>query len=277
VGVAASADPTTDGTRTGRPVDPAPTSGVFGVVYEVVMVTLAITVVALLARPDIGWTRVVNLVIWGVFVVDYVTRLALSGDRKTFMRRNIIDLVAILPADFFRAARALRVLRILRLLRATTVLWRVSSTVRGIAGTNALGWVLAASGLVVVIGAGAVMIAEPQLGDFGDALWWSIVTATTVGYGDLAPASVIGRIVAVLLMIVGIGTIGMITGSIATFFLQGSEQRSNPHVDHLREVLDRWDDLTGDERRHAAALLAAMADAPTNADGSPGGAISQRG
>jgi voltage-gated potassium channel len=268
--VAASVDQPDEVTPSGRPVDPVPTTGYLGVAYEAVMVTLAITVVALLSQPDEGWIRIVNLTIWGVFVVDYFTRLALSGDRRTFVRRNIIDLVAILPADFFRAARALRVLRILRLLRATTVLWRVSSTIRGIAGTNALGWVLAASGLVVLIGAGAVMIAEPQLGDFGDALWWSIVTATTVGYGDLAPASVIGRIVAVLLMIVGIGTIGMITGSIATFFLQGTEQRTNPHLVHLRQVLDDWDELTGEERRHAAALLSAMADQPIESDTSTG-------
>ena len=251
---------TTDAMASGRLVDAAPTSGFVGVAYETVMVTLAVTVIALLSQPDEGWIRVANMAIWGVFVLDYFTRLALSGNRKTFFRRNIIDLVAILPADFFRAARALRVLRILRLLRATTVLWRVSSTIRGIAGTNALGWVLAASGLVVLIGAGAVMIAEPQLGDFGDALWWSIVTATTVGYGDLAPASVVGRIVAVLLMIVGIGTIGMITGSIATFFLQGSGQRTNPHVEHLKQMLEQWDELTGGERRQAATLLAAMVD-----------------
>jgi voltage-gated potassium channel len=244
-----------------RPIDPAPTSGVAGVVYETFMISLAITVIALLAQPDVGLINTVNLAIWGVFIVDYVLRLAFSGDRKTFLRRNIIDLIAILPADLFRAARALRVLRILRLLRATAVLWRVSAAIRAILGTNALGWVLTATGVVVLLGAGAVMVAEPDMGNFGDAIWWSIVTSTTVGYGDLAPATIVGRLVAVILMVVGIGALGMITGSIATHFLHGQE-RTNPHVEHLKALLDDWDELAVSERRHAVTLLASLADDP---------------
>jgi voltage-gated potassium channel len=257
-----------------RPVDPAPTTGLLGVVYEAVMVTLAITVIALLARPDDGIVGVVNLAVWAVFVVDYVLRLAFSGDRRTFLRRNIIDLVAIMPADLFRAARALRVLRILRLLRASAVLWRVSGTVRSILGTNALGWVLTASGVVVVLGAGAVLVAEPDMGGFGDALWWSIVTSTTVGYGDLAPETIVGRLVAVVLMIVGIGAIGMITGSIATHFLHGRQDRANPHIEHLKTILDDWDSLRHEEQQHAVALLQAMTsrDGDAGHEGSAGGA-----
>jgi voltage-gated potassium channel len=253
-----TATTTADTVHQGRPVDPAPTAGVAGVIYEAVMVTLAITVVALLTRPDVGLISVVNRVIWGVFVCDYLLRLAFSGDRRSFVRGNLIDLVAIMPADFFRAARALRVVRILRLLRATAVLWRVSATVRAILGTNALGWVLTATGVVIFLGAGAVMVAEPEMGDFGDAVWWSIVTSTTVGYGDLAPESLVGRLVAVVLMIVGIGALGMITGSIATHFLHGQQQRTNPHVDHLRQLLDDWETLTHDERRQAVVLLDAL-------------------
>jgi voltage-gated potassium channel len=236
---------------------------VVGIVYEGVMLLLATTVIVLLAQPDRGLVRTVNLVVWGIFVVDYVTRLALSGDRRAFVRANLIDLIAILPADLFRAARALRTLRILRLLRATAVLWRVSVAVRGITGTNALGWVLVASSVVVLVGAGGVMVAEPGMEQFGDALWWSVVTSTTVGYGDISPESVVGRLVAVLLMLVGIGTIGMITGSIATYFLGDRDAGSaDPHVAHLKDVLDSWDELTIEQRRQAAALLGAMAESP---------------
>jgi voltage-gated potassium channel len=252
-----------------RLVDPAPTTGLVGVVYETVMVAMAVTVIALLAQPDHGPVRTVNLVIWAVFVTDYAVRLVLSGDRRTFVRRNVIDLVAILPWDLFRAARALRALRILRLLRATAVLWRVSATIRAVLGTNALGWVLAATGVVVLLGAGAVMVAEPDMGTFGDALWWSIVTSTTVGYGDLAPETVIGRAVAVVLMIVGIGALGMITGSIATHFIHGNQERTNPHVEHLKGLLDDWDQLTTDERRHAVVLLQALADQTPTRSGEP--------
>jgi voltage-gated potassium channel len=245
-----------------RPVDPAPTRGIAGVVYEAVMVALAVLVIALLAQPDEGVYRTINLAIWGVFVVDYLLRLAFSGDRKAFMRRNVIDLIAIMPADVFRAARALRVLRLLRLLRSAAVLWRVSATVRAIMGTNGLSWVLAVTGVVIVLGAGAVLAVEPDMGDFGDALWWSIVTSTTVGYGDLAPETIVGRLVAVVLMVVGIGALGMITGSIATHFIHGRQSPSNPHLDHIRSLLDDWDALSPVHRREAAALLATLANGP---------------
>jgi voltage-gated potassium channel len=246
-----------------RPVDPAPRSGVLGIVYEGVMLLLATTVIVLLSRPDRGLVRTVNLAVWAIFLVDYATRFAFSGDRRAFVRGNLIDLIAILPADLFRAARALRILRVLRLLRATSVLWRVSVAVRGITGTNALGWVLVASTVVILVGAGGVLVAEPGMEQFGDALWWSIVTSTTVGYGDISPESVVGRVVAVVLMLVGIGTIGMITGSIATYFLGDRDAGPvDPHVAHLKDVLDSWDELTVEQRRQAAALLRAMAESP---------------
>lgn len=250
----------TETTGRARPVDPAPTRGVAGVVYEAVMVALAVLVIALLAQPDEGVYRTLNLAIWGVFLVDYLLRLAFSGDRRMFLRRNAIDLIAIMPADVFRAARVLRVLRVLRLLRAAAVLWRVSATVRAIMGTNGLSWVLAVTGVVVVLGAGAVLAVEPDMGTFGDALWWSIVTSTTVGYGDLAPETFVGRLVAVVLMVVGIGALGMITGSIATHFIHGRQQPSDPHIQHIRSLLDDWDALSPLQRRQAAALLATLAD-----------------
>jgi len=63
--------------------------------------------------------------------------------------------------------------------------------------------------------------------NFGDALWWSLVTTTTVGYGDISPESTGGRILAGILMLVGIGFLGMVTGSMATFFVDRISQSKN--------------------------------------------------
>jgi hypothetical protein len=97
-------------------VEPEPVVMVLGTgawrwVYEAVMVTLAVLVVVLLPFENEGWILAVNLAVWGLFVADYVTRLALSTDRRAFFRRNIVDLLAIMPADFFRALRVLRLAR----------------------------------------------------------------------------------------------------------------------------------------------------------------------
>lgn len=236
------------------------------VLYDALMIGLALLVVALLLVEDTGWARTVNLVIWGVFVADYVGRLLLSTDKKAFFRANIVELIAIIPADQFRA---LRLLRVLRLLRAVSVLSRVLHDLRGIRDTNGLGWVLLVTFGVISASAGTVRFLEPSITTWSDAFWWATVTATTVGYGDISPESAAGRVVAVVLMIVGIGTIGMLTASIATYFLGGVTKQSSPHIQHLQNLLTNWDELAPDDRRAAARLLAALAQEPsaTHANG----------
>ena len=102
---------------------------------------------------------------------------------------------------------------------------------------------------------------EPGIQSLPDGLWWSLVTAMTVGYGDLSPRTGEGRLIAAVLMLAGIGTIGMVTGSIATFFL-GRRGSTNPHVRHLQHELDRWDAMTPHERQQLLHILEALARQP---------------
>lgn len=71
--------------------------------------------------------------------------------------------------------------------------------------------------LVIIIPVPMVFI-EPEINNYPDALWWAIVTATTVGYGDIVPVTPIGRILASIMMLFGIAFIGMITSTITNFF-----------------------------------------------------------
>ncbi|MFH1134722.1 MAG: ion channel [Pseudomonadota bacterium] len=73
--------------------------------------------------------------------------------------------------------------------------------------------------LLVLLGAGALRFFEPRL-SFPDSLWWSIVTVTTVGYGDVSPATLGGRVVGVMLMMLGIGFLGVLTATIAGLFVE---------------------------------------------------------
>lgn len=229
-------------------------------IYEAGMIGLAIVTVYLVVRPTVlspdqnYWT---NLAIWFVFVVDYAVRLLRAPARWRFFWENVFDLVAILPWDFLRATRFFRLLRLLRLLRGVEVLWRVSA-VRGILRTNWLGQFLAGSVLLVVAGGLFISRAgEPGISNFPDGVWWSLSTAT--GYGDFSPHTTEGRIIAVLLMFLGIVTIGMMTASIATYFLE-KRGSVNRHVQHLQKELDRWDDLTPHQRHELARVLRTLAE-----------------
>ena len=87
----------------------------------------------------------------------------------------------------------------------------------------------AISALLIWVGALTVLEAERHaegatLTDLGRALWWSLVTVTTVGYGDIAPVTVTGRVVAAIYMLFGIALIGIVTGIFSSWFLERIKQ-----------------------------------------------------
>ncbi|MBI5709821.1 MAG: ion transporter [Candidatus Eisenbacteria bacterium] len=239
---------------------------------DIVMGTLAAVAVWLAFQPDARWVHDASVAIWVVFVAEYAVRLVLArGRRLAFLRANLPDLVAIVPWDVLRGARLLRLLRLLRMLRGLEVLWRVSATARGILRTNHLRYVMLMTIAFIVAGGLAIRHAEPGIGSIEDGIWWSLVTTTTVGYGDIAPRTSLGRLIAAVLMIAGIGAIGMITGSIATYFL-GLRGARNPHVRQVQEQLGRWDALSHRERHELGRVLAALAESAEGYDGPVRGA-----
>lgn len=245
-------------------------------VYEITMAALAVVVVVLLAVPYGQRLRAVDLVIYRIFVIDYVVRLALSQDRRRFVRTRVADLVAILPSDVFRAARLYRLARLTRLIRAWAVLWRSGQHIRAILDTNGLAWVLALSAGLVVAGGMAAWIVEPGIDSLVDGVWWSLVTATTVGYGDISPESGLGRLVAAALMVVGIGATGLLTATFATYFIEGRRTHQHAHVEFVRRELGHWDSLSVQDRHHLVALLSSIANDDEAPQADRGGTQSPR-
>ena len=225
--------------------------------YEGSMAALAIIAVWLLTLPETLAVERASQAIWAVFVADYAWRLARARDRRRFVRAHLIELIAILPWDWFRLAR---VLRLVRLLRAGVWFWRATRELRAIARQNGLGYVLMAASALVALGGLVLRLVEPGVRSYGEALWWAIVTVTTVGYGDIAPRTPAGRVVAVVLMLIGIGVIGMLTSSLASYFLGTRQRAGHPTIEHIRERLVGWEEMSRAERRQLAALLWILAD-----------------
>lgn len=194
-------------------------------------------------------------IIWAIFALDYVTRLMLARHKGRFIRRHLFDLIAVaLPM-----ARQLRVLRVLTLLSVLNR--RATTSLRGRLGVYVAGVML----LVGSCSALAVLDAErhnpeANITTLADALWWTLTTVTTVGYGDLYPTTAEGRLVAGALMIGGIALLGVITGLVASWFVEkinGLERSLEDVALHeLRAV-----------RAELAALRARLDEVPTDPAG----------
>ncbi|WP_244896274.1 potassium channel family protein [Planomicrobium okeanokoites] len=177
-------------------------------------------------------------VIWLIFVIDYCIRLWRSKKRWNYIKSHPLELIAIIPLDsIFRAARFVRIFRVIRLLGIGS---RFLRPVYGILQTNGLDKLLIVTMILLFLIPIPIILVEPVINTFPDALWWAIVTTTTVGYGDISPTTGLGRILAVVLMLVGIGIIGTFTSSITSYF---SKENKMTHDKKVLQILQTIEEL----------------------------------
>lgn len=177
----------------------------------------------------------VDWITWGMFALDYFVRLVLAEDRRRYLLQHWLDLLIV-------ALPLLRPLRLLRLLPLISVLNRHASML--LRGRVAM-YVAVGSSLVAFVAALTVLSVErghpgANIVNFGDALWWAAETMTTVGYGDVYPVTAWGRVIAVGLMICGIGLLGTVTATLASWLV---EHVSATEESDTQRLLSRIDQL----------------------------------
>lgn len=165
-------------------------------------------------RSYLGWA---DIALCTFFLFDFGVRLWRSESRREFLKRNWLELLGAVP--LLGPLRAMRLVRLARIVR----LWRGSEGLRqrfSITFPQEIGNLGTAVVVVWVLTAIAMYLFERGVNEhiegLDDALWWSIVTLSTVGYGDISPVTHAGRLVAILTMVVGVGVLGTLAATIAT-------------------------------------------------------------
>ena len=244
--------------------------------YELFMMILAlvvvtITIIQLTMTLSSEMDRIITVIdngIYILFLLDYFIRLIKSENKWSFIKNNKIDLITIIPFNsLFMALRIFRFLRVTEFLRAakalkaTVFINNMVKKVRIILRTNYFNYVLLITITLIFSCAAFISIFEDI--KFKDALWWSFVTTTTVGYGDIAPTSDLGRIVAVILMITGVTFMGVLTGTISTYFLRKDRERNKGDykyeaIEEIKERLDDFDNLSREELEIITKVLLSL-------------------
>ena len=220
-----------------------------GVFSVAILVLTVLNLSALVADTVLSLPKQVTILIHtidtavcGVFFLDFLIQLHRAESKVAFLKWGWIDVIACIPnIDFLRWGRLVRVLRIIRLFRGMRSLQKILRMIfqnRIETGVVSLGLTLF---LLVAFTSVSILMceghADGNIKTAEDAVWWSIVTVTTVGYGDKYPVTTEGRIIGSILMIAGVGTFAALSGLAASFFLKANDRKP----DDLGEVLARLD------------------------------------
>lgn len=239
------------------------------IIYELVMGALALVAV-ILSVIDIaaGMNQIMSIadtIILIVFIVDYVIRLIMSKNKKEFIKNNILDLIAIIPFSsafkVFRIAKLTRLTKLAKIGKLTklsklfTYTLRLSGRAKVFVNTNGFKYSLIITAVLTLFG--AIGISQFENMKFEDAIWWAFVTATTVGYGDISPSTGLGRLIAVVLMITGIGLIGSLTSTITSYFFAVNKKSSSKEkiLKEIQAQINDLDNLSTEDIDNICAVL----------------------
>lgn len=187
-----------------------------------------------------------GLVIWALFILDFLLKFWLAPEKLHFLKSNILTIISlVVPAiRVFRIFRVLRVLRFSRSLRLVKVLGSLNRGMRALSNTmkrRAFGYVISLTAIILFTGAAGMYAFEREDGltDYTTALWWTAMLLTTMG-SEYWPQTTEGRILCFFLALYAFAVFGYVTATIATFFIgKDAEEKtgSDSSVEELRKEI----------------------------------------
>jgi voltage-gated potassium channel len=186
---------------------------------------------------------------WVVFLgfsAELAIMLAVTRQRLRYLLGNWLDVLIVLAAGLAVAghdAEWVAWTRLLRMATAGMLLARAAAEIRTVFSRGGLPYVLGFAVLAMLVAGAGFYWLDPSIDSYAEGLWLAFVTAATVGYGDVVPTTPASRVLAVIIVVIGLALLSVVTASVAAFFIGEDEKllRREMHTDirHLRDEMAR--------------------------------------
>jgi voltage-gated potassium channel len=203
--------------------------------------------------------RIADWLVWLSFLAETSLLSALVRNKRTYLRGNWMNLVIIIGGMplLWKFTPLVGLLRSFRLVMAVMILARLSKSVRMLLSRHQLGNTLAAAFVTMVMSGIIISRLDPSIGTVWDGMWWSWVTMSTVGYGDVVPHSAAGRMFGSLLILFGVVLLSLLTANLAAFFIGSDVEKVEKDEKEIDRVLKDISERLGRIERQLEELQSA--------------------
>ena len=195
-----------------------------------VLIELTIEIIYPISEPTLRLLEKIDFIICIIFQIDFFYFLYHSDNKKKYLKTRWIDFVSSIPfiglLRCFRLAKVIRVVRLLRVFRILRASKAILYIIRWLSNNKMISvfvsYILILT-IILFFSSLAMYSIEKDINDnineFFDAFWWSFITVTSVGYGDIYPVTKLGKVIAMVLTLSGMGLFSLITAELSAKFI----------------------------------------------------------
>jgi hypothetical protein len=181
-------------------------------------------------------TVVFDIFVCFVLLADFFSGFFKSSNKSEYFKENFLEFVAAIPFDLMLSPfLGLNYLRFIRFLRVLLLIALYFKIVGEFLKNTHLDEILGVFILVVIGSTLGLYLIDPSMNNLFDDLWFVVVSLTTVGYGDITPSTVFGKVFSLILLLIGVFIFSAITGAISSYFMDNLLQEGSYHIHELKD------------------------------------------
>lgn len=210
--------------------------------YNVLRIFLSIVVIvnAILITTSLLFNIPNALLMFDIFVClvlffDFLKGYYDAQDKSSYLKGNFLELLAAIPFDLFLASFiGVPYLNFVKFIRILLLILEFFKIVGEFLKNTHLDEILGLFILIVVGSTLGLYLIDPTMNNLFDDLWFVVVSLTTVGYGDITPNTVFGKVFSLILLIIGVFMFSAVTGAISSYFMDNVLQEGSYHIHDLK-------------------------------------------